>query len=117
MATNDNLSYKALINFNQDLIKNTQTFKKLKHSPVIEVENDLYKIDLETDPDVLINVICINIKTEIRSSGRDYYYQLGTGLFIPSEKEIKTKCHFIAKKIQDDIIREAKEIYNNKIYN
>jgi hypothetical protein len=117
MADNDNPQYKVLINFNQDLIKNTQTFKKLKHSPVIEVENDLYKINLETDADILINVICINIQTEIRSSARDYYYQLGAGFIIPNVKEIKAKCHFIAKKIQDDIIREAKEIYNKKIYN
>ena len=56
MDTNDNLNYNVLINFNQELIKNTQIFKKLKHSPVIKVEKDLYKIDLDTDPDILVNV-------------------------------------------------------------
>ena len=53
-------SYKVMINFNQDLIKNTETFKKLKFYPVIEVDNDLYKIDLDPNPDILINVNCIN---------------------------------------------------------
>ena len=34
-------SYKVMVNFNQDLIKNTETFKKLKFYPIIEVETDL----------------------------------------------------------------------------
>ena len=106
-----------MINFNQDLVKNTETYKKLKHSPVIEVEKDLYKIDLDTDPDILVNVICRNVQTGICSASRDFYYELAGGSIIPNGKEITAKCHFIAKKIQDDIIREAKEIYNNKLYN
>jgi hypothetical protein len=32
-------------------------------------------------------------------------------------KEIAAKCHSIAKKIHEDIIRDAKEINNKKFYN
>ena len=42
MTTTENLeSYKIIVNFNQDLIKNTETFKKLNFYPIIEVDNDL----------------------------------------------------------------------------
>ena len=37
--------------------------------------------------------------------------------FICNGTEIAAKCHSIAKKIHEDIIREAKEIYNKKAYN
>ena len=46
MTTQENIRYKVMMNFNQDLIKDTETFKKITQSPVIEVENDLYKIYL-----------------------------------------------------------------------
>ena len=61
--------------------------------------------------------ICRNVQTGIRSTSRDFYYELAGGYIIPNGKEITTKCHFIAKKIQEDIIREALQIYNNKMYN
>ena len=117
MATNDNLNYNVLINFNQDLIKNTETFKKLKFYPVIEVDNDLYTIDLDTNPDTLITVNCRNVQTGISSNSRIDTSQFGEGFFICNGKEIAAKCHFIAKKIHEDIIRDAKEIYNKKLYN
>ena len=64
MAAKENLeSYKVMVNLNQDLIKNKATFKKLNFYPVIEVDNDLYKINLDTNPDTLINVNCINVPT------------------------------------------------------
>ena len=102
-----------MVNFNQDLTH--KLLKNLKHSPVIEVENDLYRVDLETDPDTLINVICRNIQTAIRSTSRDHYYQMGVEFSISNEKEIKAKCHFIAKK--RSYLSEAKEIYKLKSYN
>ena len=71
MTGKENLeSYKVMVNFNQDLINNTKTFKKLKFYPVIEVDNDLYKIELDTNPDTLINVNCINVPTGISSNSR-----------------------------------------------
>lgn len=113
----NNLSYKVLINFNEELIKNTETFKKLKHSPVIEVENDLYKIDLNTEPDILLNVISRNVKTGLQAASREFYHSLVGESIVPNGKKITLKCHFIANKIQGDIIREAKAIYNNKLDN
>ena len=114
MTDKENLeSYKVMVNFNQDLIKNTETFKKLKFYPVIEVDNDLYKIELDT----LINVNCINVPTGISSNSRIDTNQFGEGFFICNGKEIAAKCHSIAKKIHEDIIRDAKEIYNKKFYN
>jgi len=109
-------SYKVMVNFNQDLIKNTETFKKLEFYPIIEVDNDLYKIEMDTNPDTLINVNCINVSTGISSNSRIDTSQFGEGFFICNGKEIAGKCHFIAKKIHEDIIREAKEIYNKKTY-
>jgi hypothetical protein len=39
MTAKENLeSYKVMVNFNQDLIKNTETFKKLKFYPIIEAD-------------------------------------------------------------------------------
>jgi hypothetical protein len=116
MTTQENIRYKVMMNFNQDLIKDTETFKKITQSPVIEVENDLYKINLFTHPDTLINVNCTNIQTSVYSSSRADYYEYGQGQSTSNGKEITAKCHSIAKKIQDDIIREAKEIYKNKSY-
>ena len=118
MTDKENLeSYKVMVNFNQDLIKNTETFKKLKFYPVIEIDNDLYKIELDTNPDTLINVNCINVPTGISSNSRIDISQFGEGFFICNGKEIAAKCHSIAKKIHEDIIRDAKEIYNKKFYN
>ena len=53
------------MNFDQKLIKNSETFKKLEHSSIIGVKNKLYKIDLETYPDTIINVNCRNIQTGV----------------------------------------------------
>jgi hypothetical protein len=118
MTAKENLkSYKVMVNFNQDLIKNTETFKKIKFSPIIEVDNDLYKIELENNSDTLINVNCINISTGISSNSRIDTSQFGEGFFICNGKEIAAKCHSIAKKIHEDIILDAKEIYNKKFYN
>ena len=118
MTAKENLeSYKVMVNFNQDLIKNTEIFKKLKFYPVIEIDNDLYKIELDTNPDTLINVNCINVPTGISSNSRIDISQFGEGFFICNGKEIAAKCHSIAKKIHEDIIRDAKEIYNKKFYN
>ena len=98
MTAKENLeSYKVMVNFNQDLIKNTETFKKLKFYPVIEVDNDLYKIDLHTNPDTL-NVNCINVPTGISSNSRIDTSQFGEGFFICNGTEIAAKCHSIAKK-------------------
>jgi hypothetical protein len=69
---------------------------------------------LETYPNTLIDVNCRNIQTGVYSSSRADYYQFGQGYGIPTGKEITAKCHYIAKKIQDDIISEAKEIYKIK---
>ena len=42
MTTTENLeSYKIMVNFQQDLIKNTETFKKLKYSPIIELNPNI----------------------------------------------------------------------------
>ena len=118
MAAKENPeSYKVMVNFNQDLIKNTETFKKLKFYPVIEVGNDLYKVDLDTNPDTLIDVNCRNIQTGIYSNSRMDASKFGEGLFIPNGKETAAQCHFIAKKIHEDIIIDAKEIYSIKFYN
>ena len=110
-------SYKVMVNFNQDLIKNTETFKKLKFYPIIEVDNDLYKIELDTNPDILLNVNCISVPTGISSNSRIDISQFGEGFFICDGKEIAAKCYSIAKKIHEDIIRDAKEINNKKFYN
>jgi hypothetical protein len=110
-------SYKVMVNFNQDLIKNTETFKKLKFYPIIEVDNDLYKIELDTNPDTLINVNCINVPTGISSNSRIDISQFGPGFFICNGKEIAARCHSIAKKIHEDIIIDAKEISSKKFYN
>ncbi len=118
MTANENMErYKVMVNFNQDLIKNTETFKKIKFYPIIEVDNDLYKIELETNSDTLINVNCINVPTGISSNSRIDISQFGEGFFICNGKEIAAKCHSIAKKIHEDIIIDAKEIYNKKFYN
>ena len=109
--------YKVMANFNQDLIKNTETFKKLKFYPIIEVDNDLYKIELDTNPDTLINVNCINVPTGISSNSKIDTNQFGEEFFICNGKEISAKCHLIAKKIHEDIIRDAKEIHSKKFYN
>ena len=118
MTAKENVeSYKVMVNLNQDLFKNTATFKKLNFYPVIEVDNDLNKIDLDTKPDTLINVNCINVPTGISSNSRIDISQFGEGFFICNGKEIAAKCHSIAKKIHEDIIRDAKEIHNKKFYN
>jgi hypothetical protein len=118
MTANENMeSYKVMVNFNQDLIENTETFKKIKFYPIIEVDNDLYKIELDTNLDTLINVNCINVPTGISSNSRIDTSQFGEGFFICNGKEIASKCHSIAKKIHEDIIIDAKEIYNKKFYN
>ena len=110
-------SYKVMVNFNEDLIKNTETFKKLKYSPIIELGNDLYKIELDTNADTLIDVNCINVPTGISSNSRIDISQFGAGFFICNGKEIAARCHSIAKKIHEDIIIDAKEISNKKFYN
>jgi hypothetical protein len=118
MTAKENLeSYKVMVNFNQDLIQNTETCKKLKLYPIMEVDNDLYKIDLDTNPNTLINVNCIHVPTGISSNSRIDTSQFGEGFFICNGKEIAAKCYSIAKKIHEDIIIDAKEIYNKKFYN
>jgi hypothetical protein len=82
MIAEENIeSYKVMINFN-DLIKNTETFKILKDYPIIEVDNVLYKIELDTSPDILISVNCINVPTGISSNSRIDVSQFGEGFFI-----------------------------------
>ena len=118
MTTTENLeSYKIMVNFQQDLIKNTETFKKLNFYPIIEVDNNLYKIELDTNPNILLNVNCINVPTGISSNSRIDISQFGEGFFVCDGKEIAAKCYSIAKKIHEDIIRDAKEINNKKFYN
>src|SRR5215208_2165670 len=107
MTAKENIeSYKVMVNFKEALIKNTETFKILKYSPIIKVDNNLYKIELDSNPDALINVNCRNDTS-----------QFDEGFFICNGQEISAKCHFIAKKIHEDLIREAKEIYKKKWYN
>ena len=72
------------------LIKSSESnsalvFKKLKFYPIIEVDNDLYKIDLDTNSDTLINVNCINVPTGISSNSRIDISQFGEGFFISYE--------------------------------
>ncbi len=99
MNSKENLeSYKVMVNFNQDLIKHTETFKKLKFYPVIEVDNDLYKVELDTNPDTLINVNCINVPTGISSNSRIDISQFGEGFFICNGKEIAANVILLLKK-------------------
>ena len=117
MNSKENLeSYKVMVNFNQDLITNTETFKKLKFI-LSQKLIMIYKVELDTNPDTLINVNCINVPTGISSNSRIDISQFGEGFFICNGKEIAAKCHSIAKKIHEDIIRDAKEIHNKKFYN
>ena len=118
MTAKENIeSYKVMVNFKEALIKNTETFKILKYSPIIKVDNNLYKIEVDSNPDTLINVNCRNVQTGISSNSRIDTSQFDEGFFICNGQEISAKCHFIAKKIHEDLIREAKEIYKKKCYN
>ena len=73
-------------------------------------------MDLNTNPDTLIDINCINVQTGISSNSRIDTSQFGEGFFICNGKEIAAKCHFIAKKIHTDIIKEAKEVYSKEFY-